>query len=84
MTGSLEWVASIDEPDLGQIEIEARDPVAERQADRSPETFGQLAEIYMRMWAKQADADGRPRKRSWREDERQIDLCLLPAWRKCR
>jgi integrase len=30
---------------------------------------------------KQVGADGRPRKRSWREDERQINLYLLPAWR---
>lgn len=66
---------------LGQIEIEGRDPVAERQADRSAETFGQLAEIYMRKWAKQVGADGRPRKRSWREDERQFNLYLLPPWR---
>jgi hypothetical protein len=66
---------------LGQIEIEGRDPVAERQADRSAETFGQLAEIYMRKWAKQVGADGRPRKRSWREDERQINLYVLPGWR---
>jgi integrase len=66
---------------LGQIEIEGRDPVAERQADRSAETVAQLAEIYMRKWAKQVGADGRPRKRSWREDERQINLYLLPAWR---
>lgn len=66
---------------LGQIEIEGRDPVAERQADRSAETFDQLAEIYIRKWAKQVGADGRPRKRSWREDERQINLYLLPAWR---
>lgn len=65
---------------LGQIEIEGRDPVAERQADRDAETFGQLAEIYMRKWAKQVGSDGRPRKRSWREDERQINLYLLPAW----
>lgn len=35
----------------------------------------------MRRWAKQVGADGRPRKRSWREDERQINLYLLPALR---
>jgi site-specific recombinase XerD len=54
--------------------------VAERRAERDAETFAQLAEIYMRKWAKQVGADGRPRKRS-REDERQINLYLLPAWR---
>lgn len=66
---------------LGQIEIEGRDPLAERQADRRAETFAQLAEIYLRKWAKQIGPDGRPRKRSWREDERQIDRYLLPDWR---
>ena len=66
---------------LGQIEVQGRDPVAERRAERDAETFDQLAEIYMRKWAKQVGADGRPRKRSWREDERQINLYLLPAWR---
>lgn len=66
---------------LGQIEIEGRDPVAERHADRSAETFAQLADIYLRKWAKQVGADGRPRKRTWREDERQINLYLLPEWR---
>lgn len=66
---------------LGQVEIDGRDPVAERRAERDAETFDQLAEIYMRKWAKQVGADGRPRKRSWREDERQINLYLLPPWR---
>ena len=66
---------------LGQIEIEGRDPVAERHAERDAETFGQLAEIYMRKWAKQVGANGRPRKRSWAEDERQINRYLLPGWR---
>ena len=34
----------------------------------------------VRRWAKQVDANGQPRKRSWREDERQIDRYLLPRW----
>lgn len=66
---------------LGHVEIDGRDPVAERHADRDAETFGQLAEIYMRKWAKQVGANGRPRKRSWAEDERQINRYLLPGWR---
>lgn len=77
MTGSLEWVASIDEPYLGQIGIEARDPIAERQADCSPETFSQLAEIYMRMWAKQADADGRPLLARRRTSDRSVPPACL-------
>jgi hypothetical protein len=61
---------------LGQVEIEGRDPVAERHAERDAEAFGQLAEIYMRRWAEQVRANGRPRKRTWREDERKShDIC---------
>ena len=66
---------------LGHVEIEGGDPVADRHAERDAETFAQLAEMYLRRWAKQVGADGRPRKRSWREDERQIERYLLPAWR---
>ena len=50
-------------------------------AERKAETFGQLADEYMKRWAKQVGANGRPRKRSWREDERQIERYLLPEWR---
>ena len=66
---------------LGGIQIDHRDPMAERAAERNAETFAQLADEYLRRWAKQVSANGRPRKRSWREDERQINLYLLPAWR---
>lgn len=66
---------------LGGIQIDHRDPVAERDAERNAETFGQLADEYMKRWAKQVGANGRPRKRSWREDERQIERYLLPEWR---
>jgi integrase len=66
---------------IGGIQIDHRDPVAEREIERKAETFAQLTDEYMRRWAKQVGADGRPRKRSWREDERQINLYLLPALR---
>lgn len=66
---------------LGGIQIDHRDPVAERVAERKAETFEQLADEYMKRWAKQVGANGRPRKRSWREDERQIERYLLPEWR---
>lgn len=65
---------------LGEVEVEGRDPVAERQARRDAETFTQLADEYMRRWAKQVDAEGQPRKRTWREDQRKIDRYLLPEW----
>ncbi len=66
---------------LSGIQIDHRDPVAERGAERKAETFGQLGEEYLKRWAKQVGANGRPRKRSWREDERQIERYLLPEWR---
>src|SRR5689334_5311098 len=52
---------------LCEVELEGRDPIADRQAKRDAETFAQLADEYMRRWAKQVDAEGKPRKRTWRE-----------------
>jgi hypothetical protein len=66
---------------LIDIQIDGRDPVAERVAEQCAETFPQLADEYMRRWAKQVDADGKPRKRTWREDQRKIDRYLLPERR---
>ena len=66
---------------LGEVELEGRDPIADRHAKRDAETFTQLAEEYMRRWAKQVNAEGKPRKRTWREDQRKIDRYLLPEWR---
>jgi hypothetical protein len=66
---------------LGDVELDGRDPIADRQAKRDADTFTQLAEEYMRRWAKQVDAEGQPRKRTWREDQRKIDRYLLPEWR---
>ena len=50
------------------------DPQAKRQADREAETFGELAAEYLERHAK-------PKKKSWKEDERVIRVELLPAWK---
>ena len=50
------------------------DPVAEKRAAREVLTFGELAERYIEDHAK-------PNKRSWAEDQRQLDANLLPKWK---
>jgi integrase len=50
------------------------DPAAERLADRNAETFEELAADYLKYHAK-------PKKRTWPEDERVIEVELRPAWR---
>lgn len=51
-----------------------RDPVVEKRTAREVLTFDELAESYIEDHAK-------PRKRSWAEDERQLNADLLPKWR---
>src|SRR5687768_2662043 len=50
------------------------DPAADKRAERKAETLAELAAEYLQKHAK-------PRKRSWREDERIITAELLPRWR---
>jgi integrase len=50
------------------------DPAAAKQAGRLGETVGDLAKEFLTRYAK-------PRKRSWREDQRYLDAEVLPAWR---
>ena len=47
--------------------------VAERAEDRQAPTVDVLADEYLEKWAK-------PRKRSWREDERILKKDILPEW----
>jgi integrase len=54
-----------------------KDPAAEKKRDRAAETFGELADAYVERWAK-------PRKKSWREDERIIKANLLPRFKHTR
>ncbi len=50
------------------------DPAVEKRAARDALTFGKLAQEYLTLHAK-------PHKRSWKEDERQLEVDLLPKWR---
>jgi integrase len=50
------------------------DPSAEKQADREAETFKEFSELYMIRHAKQ-------KKRSWKEDQRNLDKDILPEWK---
>lgn len=58
---------------------EGKDPgtllVAERQQERQAETVAELVEDYLEKWAKR-------RKRSWAEDERALNLDVIPLWRR--
>jgi integrase len=47
--------------------------VAEREEERKAPTVATLADEYLEKWA-------RPRKRSWREDERILQKDVLPVW----
>jgi len=47
--------------------------VAEREEERKAPTVAALADEYIEKWAK-------PRKRSWREDERILKKDVLPEW----
>jgi Arm DNA-binding domain/Phage integrase central domain len=48
--------------------------VRQRRVDRAAPTLGDLATEYLERWAK-------PRKRSWKEDERILERDVLPLWR---
>ncbi len=50
------------------------DPVTEKRAARDVLTFGDLAAKYIENHAK-------PHKKSWAEDQRQLDASLLPKWK---
>jgi integrase len=50
------------------------DPATEKQIARDVLTFGALAKTYI-------DDHAKPRKKSWAEDQRQLDTDLLPRWR---
>ena len=50
------------------------DPATEKQAARDALTFGKLAAEYIETHAE-------PHKKSWKEDQRQLDADLLPTWK---
>ena len=50
------------------------DPAERKQAGRTAETVGDLADLYIQKWAK-------PRKRSWKADDNLLRRKVLPTWR---
>ncbi len=58
---------------LGAV-ARGEDPQSKKKAERQAMTFGELAEIYVERHAK-------VKKRRWREDERVINVDLLPHWK---
>lgn len=59
---------------LRQLADAGEDPLAERQRRRDADTIEELAERYI-------DEHARPKKRSWRQDERRLAKYVLPVWR---
>lgn len=53
------------------------DPFADRARDKTAKTFKDLAAEYIERHAK-------PKKKTWREDQRNLDEDLLPKWRHLR
>jgi len=51
-----------------------KDPAGEKRTARLGDTFGDLAEDYIELYAK-------PNKRSWKEDRRALDRDLLPKFK---
>jgi hypothetical protein len=49
------------------------DPATEKRAQAHADTFRELAELYLERYAK-------PRKKSWRDDERRINNVLVPKF----
>jgi integrase len=50
------------------------DPQEQKMITREAGTFGELAAQYIREWSQAT-------KKSWVEDQRQLDVYLLPAWK---
>ena len=54
---------------------QGQDPAGLKRKEKVAETVAELAKQYVERWAK-------PRKRSWKEDERILHKDVLPAWGK--
>ena len=53
--------------------LDKQDPLEKRQIERQGETVKELSEAYLERHSK-------PRKRSWKDDERRINNRLIPIW----
>jgi integrase len=59
---------------LLDVQVNEADPAAAKKSRRSAQTFGDLADLYLTLHAK-------AKKRSWREDGRQLRTMVLPHWK---
>jgi len=55
-----------------ELVVEKQDPALQRKVDREAVTFKELADLYIKLWAKE-------HKRSWKEDERILNKYFV-AW----
>jgi integrase len=58
---------------LRTVALDHADPGAKKRQDAAAETFAEVAALYLEKHSK-------PKKRSWREDERVLNRDLLPVW----
>lgn len=65
------YTKAIDILEAGENPVEKW--MDEKEEERSAPTVGAMAEEYMERWAK-------PNKRSWKEDQRMLNLDVIPAW----
>ena len=76
--GTYPTLTLADARDAAKADLRAaakgRDPAEERKAERTADTFGELADQYMEKYAKK-------RKRSWFKDQQALDRDLLPRFR---
>jgi hypothetical protein len=61
--------------DILRAVAKGEDPQEEKKTERQAMTFEELAELYIERHAK-------VKKKRWREDQRIIDVDLLPHWRR--
>jgi integrase len=82
--GAKRWVhigwASLDEARAKAAKLrsevrEGKDPLAERQALRMADSFAELADRYLELYAKK-------RNKSWRQGRELVERYLLPRWGK--
>nr|WP_242467654.1 Arm DNA-binding domain-containing protein [Thiocapsa imhoffii] len=59
--------------ELAKVETQGTDPLAEREKERRGETVSELCAAYLERYAK-------PRKKSWKDDQRRINQRILPRW----
>jgi len=60
------------------------DPVDQVKAERAADTFGELADLYIQRHALGEGGEAKPRKRTWKQDRRYVDVYLKPRLKNIR